>query len=86
MIRKKNPPKYIIVIIIIDKKHYSMIKNICQSPSAGKKTCRGRKWSPYVRIVPVRCLGSVNTIWIADAMSKGTDGCLLLAVFGREGE
>ena len=29
-------------------------------------------------IVPVRCLGSVNTIWIADAMSKGTDGCLLL--------
>jgi quinone-modifying oxidoreductase subunit QmoB len=39
---------------------------------------QGKKWSPYVRIIPVRCLGSVNTIWIADAMSKGNDGCLLL--------
>jgi quinone-modifying oxidoreductase subunit QmoB len=39
---------------------------------------KGIKWSPYVRIIPVRCLGSVNTIWIADAMGKGQDGCLLL--------
>ncbi len=39
---------------------------------------RGNHWSPYVRIVPVRCLGSVNTIWIADAMAKGYDGALLL--------
>ena len=47
-------------------------------PALDMAALRGRKWSPYVRIVPVRCLGSVNTIWIADAMSKGTDGCLLL--------
>jgi len=47
-------------------------------PALDMAALRGKKWSPYVRIVPVRCLGSVNTIWIADAMSKGTDGCLLL--------
>ena len=35
-------------------------------------------WSPYVRIIPVRCLGSVNAIWISDAMSKGYDGVMLL--------
>jgi quinone-modifying oxidoreductase subunit QmoB len=47
-------------------------------PALDMAAMRGRKWSPYVRIIPVRCLGSVNTIWIADAMGKGNDGCLLL--------
>ncbi|MDY0274286.1 MAG: hydrogenase iron-sulfur subunit [Desulfomicrobium sp.] len=47
-------------------------------PALDMAALRGKKWSPYVRIIPVRCLGSVNTIWIADAMSKGADGCLLL--------
>ena len=47
-------------------------------PALDMAAIRGRKWSPYVRIIPVRCLGSVNSIWIADAMSKGNDGCLLL--------
>jgi quinone-modifying oxidoreductase subunit QmoB len=47
-------------------------------PALDMAAMRGRTWSPYVRIIPVRCLGSVNTIWIADAMGKGNDGCLLL--------
>jgi len=47
-------------------------------PALDMAAMRGKKWSPYVRVIPVRCLGSVNTIWIADAMSKGNDGCLLL--------
>ncbi|MFP4213262.1 MAG: hydrogenase iron-sulfur subunit [Desulfohalobiaceae bacterium] len=47
-------------------------------PALDMAAMRGRKWSPYVRIIPVRCLGSVNTIWVADAMGKGNDGCLLL--------
>jgi quinone-modifying oxidoreductase subunit QmoB len=38
---------------------------------------RGR-YNPFVRIIPLRCLGSVNLIWIADALSKGIDGILLL--------
>lgn len=31
-----------------------------------------------VRFVPVRCLGSMNMVWIKDAMSSGMDGALLL--------
>lgn len=31
-----------------------------------------------VRFIPVRCLGSVNMVWIKDAMSSGMDGVLLL--------
>lgn len=37
---------------------------------------KGLKWSPYVRIIPVRCLGSVNKVWISDALSCGFDGIL----------
>jgi quinone-modifying oxidoreductase subunit QmoB len=34
--------------------------------------------NPYFRVVPLRCLGSCNIVWIADAMSRGFDGVLLL--------
>jgi quinone-modifying oxidoreductase subunit QmoB len=33
-------------------------------------------YSPYVRIIPVRCLGSINKVWISDALSHGYDGIL----------
>jgi quinone-modifying oxidoreductase subunit QmoB len=36
------------------------------------------KHSAYIRFIPVRCLGSVNTVWVADALSRGFDGILLL--------
>jgi len=39
---------------------------------------RRLKISPYVRFIPVRCLGSVNLVWIADALSRGIDGILLM--------
>ncbi|KAB1442748.1 hydrogenase iron-sulfur subunit [Pseudodesulfovibrio senegalensis] len=47
-------------------------------PALDMAAMRGKGWSPYVRFLPVRCLGSVNAIWVADAMSKGVDGVMLL--------
>lgn len=47
-------------------------------PALDMAGLRGKTWSPYCRVIPVRCLGSVNAIWIADAMSKGYDGVILL--------
>jgi quinone-modifying oxidoreductase subunit QmoB len=35
-------------------------------------------YSADVRFVPVRCLGSVNVIWIKDALAQGMDGVFLL--------
>jgi quinone-modifying oxidoreductase subunit QmoB len=35
-------------------------------------------YSAEVRIIPVRCLGSVNVIWIKDALAQGMDGVFLL--------
>ena len=47
-------------------------------PALDMAALQGHTWSPYVRIIPVRCLGSVNAIWVSDAMSKGYDGVMLL--------
>ncbi len=47
-------------------------------PALDMAALNGLKYSPLVRIIPVRCLGSVNTVFIADALSKGIDGILLL--------
>ncbi len=47
-------------------------------PALDMAARKGLSWSPLVRIIPVRCLGSVNVSWIKDAMSSGMDGALLL--------
>ena len=35
---------------------------------------------PFYRFIPVRCLGSINLVWIADALAKGIDGVILLGL------
>ena len=36
------------------------------------------QYSSYIRVITMRCLGSLNLVWIADAMAKGFDGVMLL--------
>lgn len=37
-----------------------------------------REMSPYMRVIPVRCLGSVTLLWVKTALEKGYDGIMLL--------
>ncbi len=37
-----------------------------------------QEYSAFVRVIPVRCLGSVNTIWVSDALNSGYDGVVLM--------
>ena len=46
-------------------------------PSMDVAARKRMKISPHVRIIPVRCLGSVSTSWIADSLSAGFDGAIL---------
>ncbi|MFH1091116.1 MAG: FAD-dependent oxidoreductase [Pseudomonadota bacterium] len=46
-------------------------------PSLDMAGLKGLKYSPYIRVIPLRCLGSINLVWIADALSAGFDGILL---------
>jgi quinone-modifying oxidoreductase subunit QmoB len=35
-------------------------------------------WSPYVRFIPVRCLGSIALVWVADSLAGGIDGLIFM--------
>ena len=39
---------------------------------------RRMNYNAWVRVIPVRCLGSLNLVWVADSLSKGIDGIVLL--------
>jgi quinone-modifying oxidoreductase subunit QmoB len=36
------------------------------------------EYSPFVRVIPLRCLGNINLVWISDALSRGFDGIMLI--------
>lgn len=47
-------------------------------PALDQAAARREQWSPWIRVIPMRCLGSMNIVWIADALSRGIDGMLLV--------
>ena len=54
---------------------------VCENdalPSLDIAALNRLSYSADVRLIPVRCLGSVNVIWIKDALSQGMDGVFLL--------
>ena len=54
---------------------------VCENdalPALDMASMNGYSYSADVRLIPVRCLGSVNVIWIKDALSQGMDGVFLL--------
>jgi quinone-modifying oxidoreductase subunit QmoB len=54
---------------------------ICENdalPSVDMAGLMHLQYNSMVRIIPLRCLGSMNVIWIADALSAGFDGVLLI--------
>jgi quinone-modifying oxidoreductase subunit QmoB len=47
-------------------------------PALDMAAMNRNEYSAFVRAIPVRCLGSVNTIWITDALNSGYDGVMLM--------
>ncbi len=47
-------------------------------PALDMATRNNQHIDPFVRVIPVRCLGSVNMIWITDALNSGWDGIMLM--------
>ena len=64
-----------------DEEKPRVIAFVCENdayPAIDMAAIKRMQWSPYVRFIPVRCLGSISLVWVADAMSKGIDGLLFL--------
>lgn len=54
---------------------------VCENdalPSVDMAGVKRMKYNSMIRIVPLRCLGSINTVWISDALASGFDGVLLI--------
>ncbi len=64
-----------------DEEQPRILAFLCENdalPALDAAAAAGATWNPWVRVVPVRCLGSVNIVWIADALSRGIDGVILI--------
>ena len=47
-------------------------------PALDMAAKNGNHYSEFARVIPVRCLGSVNTIGVTDALNSGYDGIILM--------
>jgi quinone-modifying oxidoreductase subunit QmoB len=58
-----------------------IVAMLCENdalPALDAAAARRAGWNPWVRVIPVRCLGSFNIVWIAEALSRGIDGVILI--------
>lgn len=54
---------------------------VCENdalPTIDMVGARRLKYNSMVRIIPLRCLGSMNAVWVGDALARGFDGVLLI--------
>jgi quinone-modifying oxidoreductase subunit QmoB len=64
-----------------DEDKLRIVVFVCENdayPALDMSGMRRNKMNRLVRFIPVRCLGSVNMVWIKDAMSSGMDGVMLM--------
>lgn len=47
-------------------------------PALDMAALKRNEMSAFIRVIPVRCLGSTNTIWIKDALGNGYDGVVMM--------
>ncbi len=67
--------------IEVDEDEFRIIVLACENdayPALDSAAIKRIKLNPKIRIIPVRCLGSTNLVWVSDAFSRGIDGLMLL--------
>jgi len=65
----------------VPEEEFRIICLVCENdayPALDTAGLNRKNIDPSVRFIPMRCLGGMNLVWIADAFSKGIDGILLL--------
>ncbi len=65
----------------VPEEEFRIMCLVCENdayPALDTAAYNHKSIDPSVRFIPLRCLGGMNLVWIADALSKGVDGFLLL--------
>jgi quinone-modifying oxidoreductase subunit QmoB len=47
-------------------------------PALDQAALSGQEMTPFARVIPVRCLGSVSLSWITDSLNSGYDGVVMM--------
>jgi quinone-modifying oxidoreductase subunit QmoB len=47
-------------------------------PALDQAALSGQEITPFARVIPVRCLGSVSLSWITDSLNSGYDGVVMM--------
>ncbi len=58
-----------------------IIALICENdayPAIDMAAIKRMKFSPFYRFITLRCLGGTNLVWIADSLSAGVEGIILI--------
>ncbi len=64
-----------------DEEKPRILAFLCENdayPALDMAGVRRMRFNPHTRIIPVRCLGSINMVCITDALSRGIDGVILV--------
>jgi len=67
--------------IDVPEEEFRIVCLVCENdayPALDTAGYNHKAIDPCVRFIPLRCLGGMNLVWIADALAKGVDGLLLL--------
>ncbi len=67
--------------IDVPEEEFRIICLVCENdayPALDTVGLNRKTIDPSVRFIPMRCLGGLNLVWLADGFSKGIDGFLLL--------
>jgi quinone-modifying oxidoreductase subunit QmoB len=67
--------------IDVPEEEFRIVSLVCENdayPALDTMASLRKSIDPSVRFIPLRCLGGMHLVWIADAFSKGIDGFLLL--------
>lgn len=67
--------------IEVSEDEFRIVVLACENdayPALDSAAIKRSKINPNVRIIPVRCLGSTNLVWVSDAFSRGIDGLMLI--------
>jgi len=54
---------------------------VCENdamPAVDMAGMKRMKYNSMLRIIPLRCLGSMNSVWVSDALASGFDGVILI--------
>lgn len=64
-----------------EEDEFRIVCLVCENdayPALDTAGINRKQIDPSVRFISMRCLGGMNLVWVADALSKGIDGVLLL--------